>query len=583
MDPGKAADAEAVELLRDSLSSGAGWSASMTEGSECYWSAIHLARLYGTDVLWGNLPPQLQDLIEQRLWEFCSAHSTLAEAQDSVLRFPLSENHNSHKRSTVLITLEGMARRGRLYGAESLLPDGHTVARHATAWQGYWERFFTVWGSRGLTTEAGAPYYEHLTLSGYLNLRDLSNEPRVRVFADKFLRILLADIAHEVLLPSGLRAGGATRMYPDTSLTRGSVNNLSNHTYLLGWQDRIGGPNDTAVILAMSDFVQPDSIRSIATSRSASFSYISGRLGRRGFGGSPPEMYALSEAEQHVRRSSWVTRSYVLGAYLFDQTLDYVAVVDQNRSASVMFAQDENSRVIVFGCGNRSDLSSATNCRIDGRAAIVGFAEPDILVAWKDVRAHRVESNSTRVFVSADVWSSVPRVDGVESSFQGWFVGETTDAFIGIRIAGPYEVETKILDSNEPIDNGVVLRVEDEWAPVVIRTAEKRELPTRLHFHDELERGSFTYSSEVLELSWFSAGIEHRARVFPGTVDEPVVDSRTLRTDIAVFESPFLNGPVDGVYSIEGPSGSDQVRIGALPSAESTAIASDQAWVASSF
>jgi hypothetical protein len=376
-----------------------------------------------------------------------------------------SENHDAMRTGHYLLMCQVLRTDPARNGA---LSDGSNVQAHYDAWTTFWIARLKNHAKRGLSVEQNSGYNKYNTAT-YLLLRDLAGLPgagsrgsSLAALASTFLDLYFADIANELVAATGVRGGASTRAYKDNSSFRGGTD---PSTWLMGLFDSastlIG--HFPSLAAATSDYVPPSIVHAIARDGSDHL-YVSRRFGK----GLNTHMsvptddarYSLEFPASTLRRT-WRTRDYVLGAISLDPALGYVAVNEQNRNASVMFAAGRDERIVVQGDGPEGDSV--------GMREINAVAGKDCLLVARDPRSDAV---TNRIFVSKTAWQNLSRPDLVAAN-AGWFFTRVGEAFAAFRIAsGGYRLPTEPLTASQLVaaqSGGQLLNLVTRTAPVVVQ------------------------------------------------------------------------------------------------------------------
>lgn len=162
-------------------------------------------RIYLTEKTNRLLSPKVKTMIEDYAWELLTKYHrdiTRADADKPFWEFSSSENHYVNNRRRYTQTLQ-IARMSDRYGPNHRLGD-ETIESHYQAWTAFWIRYFQARAAEGTDMEIGHPSsYGVCTVGVYYDLYDLTDSPRLRELAGKFLTLYWAEIAAEFEYANG--------------------------------------------------------------------------------------------------------------------------------------------------------------------------------------------------------------------------------------------------------------------------------------------------------------------------------------------------------------------------------------------
>ena len=488
-----------------------------------FW--LHLIwRIYHDPAMNARLTPLARTDIQDMMWLFIRTRSNTSNAQGDAWIYNGSENHDAMQKGSYLLCAEAL-KDAPGYGPRRVLADGQTLAQHATAWSGYFQRYFIGRAGEGINAEIASPIYAKYSVGVYYNLMDFAESPVLRTLAQRFITLYWADTASDWTL-SGVRGGGEARCYKDNYLRLGSQYSFRSLLYGYGWHAASSTVGTYGLIPAASSYRVPAIITACATAPARpNYLYTSRRFGREG-GGS---VIAFDSGNSNLRRDTWVTPDYTMGTITFDMNRDYVQILDQNRAMGVMFASGSNNRVMVFGRGTTFDDKSY--------ADLSGVTRANCMVVQRDQNANST-GNGTLVFVPQSLWNA-----RVETS--GWLFLQSGNACCAVRPAsGGYTAETAA--------SGVDLSLGNIWAPVIIQMGQASSYADFAAFRTSVIANALTfvtntlnYTSEAGDVFTFYANSKTTPRVNGSTVnlnptktyDSPYL-SMTHGTDLATVSYP---------------------------------------------
>jgi methionine-rich copper-binding protein CopC len=170
-----------------------------------FW--LHLIwRIYHDPAMNARLTPQARADILDMMWLFIRTRSSTSNAQGDTWVYHGSENHDAMQKGSYLLCAEAL-KDAPGYGPNMVLADGQTLAQHATAWSGYFQRYFVARAGEGINAEIASPIYAKYSVGVYYNVMDFAESPVLRTLAQRFITLYWADTASDWTL-SGVRGGG---------------------------------------------------------------------------------------------------------------------------------------------------------------------------------------------------------------------------------------------------------------------------------------------------------------------------------------------------------------------------------------
>lgn len=478
-----------------------------------FW--LHLIwRIYHDPAMNARLTPQARADIQDMMWLFIRTRSRTSDAQGDTWVYHGSENHDAMQKGSYLLCAEAL-KDAPGYGPGRVLADGQTLAQHATAWSGYFQRYFTARAGEGINAEIASPIYAKYSAGVYYNLMDFAESPALRILAQRFITLYWADTASDWTL-SGVRGGGETRCYKDNYLRVGSQYSFHPLLYGYGWHGVSSTVRIFGLIPAASSYRVPALITACATDPARpNYLYTSRRFGRAGSVVGDDNFIAFDSGNSNLRRDTWVTPDYTMGTLTFDMNRAYTQITDQNRAMGVMFASGPNNRVMVFGKGNPTDDKSY--------ADLNGVTRANCMVVQRDQNANN-SGSGTLVFVPQGMWNA-----RVESG--GWLFLQSGNAYCAVRPAGGgYTAATAA--------SGVDLSMGDMWAPVIIQMGQAANYADFAAFQASVIANPLTYSSNTLNYTSEAGDI---FTVYANSKTTPRVNGTTLALNpTRTYNSPYL-------------------------------------------
>jgi hypothetical protein len=493
-------------------------------------------RIYLTEKTRCLLSPKTKAMVEDYAWGLLTKYNrniTRADADKPFWGFSSSENHyvNDRRRYTQALQIVRMSAR---YGPDAKL-EGKSIESHYQAWTAFWIRYFQARAGQGTDMEIAHPSsYGICTVGVYYDLYDLTDSPRLRELAGKFLTLYWAEVAAEFELRTGQRALASTRNPDFTGNLTGWARDL---LYGYGWHDGACQGNSLGLLpFLLSSYRPPEILRAIA------------RNPNRGSYQTTSRRALLIESEEkdksgvivfdengdgHFRRDVFYTPDYTLSTMTLDPSRKYNNVGDLAQTMGATFAADVNARIVVTGTGYYA------------KRAINGVTGAAVSIIARDPNAgfgrSRFMSEGTRVFIrNGALWDN--RVEDAS----GWFFTRAGDAYAAIRAAGPgYNVTTrtytwpgrKLQEVEEK--NGRHLELKDMWAPIVIQMGRAADYKSFEVFQSLVktrkfayESGKLTYVSEAKDIyEYWAKGAQL-----------PKINGNTVNLNPAkTYDSPFLS------------------------------------------
>ena len=479
-----------------------------------FW--LHLIwRIYHDPAMNARLTPQARTDIQDMMWRFIRTRSRTTDAQGDAWVYHGSENHDAMQKGSYLLCAEAL-KDAPGYGPGMVLADGQTLAQHATAWSGYFQRYFIGRAREGINAEIASPIYAKYSVGVYYNLMDFAESPVLRTLAQRFVTLYWADTASD-WTRSGVRGGGEARCYKDNYLRLGSQYSFQSLLYGYGWHAASSTVRTYGLIPAASSYRVPALITASATDPARpNYLYTSRRFGRDGGVLGDDNFITFDSGNSNLRRDTWVTPDYTMGTLTFDMNRDYVQILDQNRAMGVMFASGPNNRVMVFGRGSTFDNKSY--------ADLSGVTRENCMVVQRDQNANNT-GGGTLVFVPQSLWNA-----RVETG--GWLFLQSGNAYCAVRPAsGTYTAETAA--------SGVDLSMSNIWAPVIIQMGQSANYADFGAFQASVTANALTFSSNTLN---YTSEAGDTFTFYANSRTTPRVNGTTVNLNPArTYDSPYLS------------------------------------------
>lgn len=492
-------------------------------------------RIYLTEKTRERLSPKARETIEDFAWMLLTEYNrniTRADADKSFWLFSSSENHylNDRRRYTQALQIVRMSPR---YGPNHKLGE-ETIESHYQAWTQFWIRYFEARAGEGTDMEIAHPSsYGICTVGVYYDLHDLTDSPRLRELAGKFLTLYWAEVAAEFEPRTGQRALAGTRNPDFTGNLTGWARNL---LYAYGWND-LGWQGDSIGLLPFifSSYRPPEILRAIAHDPNRG-SYQT--TSRRAL------MIESEEREKsgvivfdkngdgHFRRDVFYTPDYTLSTMTLDPSRKYNNTGDLAQVMGATFAADVNARIVVTSTGYYA------------KRAISGITGTAVSIIARDPNAQpgrgRFMSEGTRVFIrKRPLWEN--RVEDAS----GWFFTRAGDAYAAIRMPEGYTATTRTyiwparkLEEVEE-KNGHFLELKDMWSPIVIQMGRAAEYKSFEAFQAAVKQRKFEYENgKLIYESEAKDSYEYWAK----GAQLPKINGTTLNVNPPkTYDSPYLS------------------------------------------
>lgn len=506
-----------------------------------YFKLHLLWRIYCDSNMNARLTTIARADIEDMMWRWVNERSKLSTAQGRVWDVQDSENHDAMQKGSYLLCCQALRKAGGAYGPNRTLQDGHTLQEHYDAWTAYWYEYCRQRAREGLSCEIASPTYAKYTMGVYYNVRDYAESPVLRDMAERLINLHWADVACD-FVRSGARGGAETRCYKDTGLYRGDQHGLFPLLWAYAWHTNFNPMTSSTspftLIKATSSYRVPEIITACATNAGKpGYLYTSRRYGYNLDASWSNQIYRVAfgpDVSSYLRRDTYVTTDYAMGTLTLDQSLDYTALIDQNRAMGIMFMPGANDRIMVFGEGESDDPTKGYN-------EILGVCRTNCMVVVRDRNV--TTGRGTYVFVApGSLWTN-----RVETN--GWFFTRAGNAFCGITPAtGGYTV------SNIP--QGYLMVLGDTSAPVIIQAGQAGDYGGSFSaFQTHVLGNALSYVSSKLT---YTSEAGDRFEVWRRSYTTPVVNGATEDLNPPrTYDSPYLimtHGESVATFSLEGHS-----------------------------
>ncbi len=486
-----------------------------TIGFDSYFWLHLIWRIYHDPAMNARLTSQARANIQDMMWSFIRTRSRTSDAVGDTWVYHDSENHDAMQKSSFLLCAEAL-KDAPGYGQSMVLADGQTLAQHAAAWSGYFQRYFTARAGEGINAEIASPIYAKYSVGVYYNLMDFAESPLLRTLAQRFVTLYWADTASDWTL-SGVRGGGEARCYKDSYLRLGSQYSFYSLLYGYGWHATSSTVRTYGLIPATSSYRIPAIITASAIDPARpNYLYSSRRFGRAGSVVGDDNFITFDSGNSNLRRDTWVTPDYTMGTLTFDMNKAYTQITDQNRAMGVMFASSPNNRVLVFGEGSSINDKSY--------ADLTGVTRANCMVVQRDQNANNGGSG-TMIFVPQALWNA-----RIETS--GWLFLQSGNAYCAVRPAGgTYTAMTAAY--------GVDISLSNSWAPVIIQMGQASSYADFADFRSSVIANALSFSNNTLN---YTSEAGDTFTCYANSKTTPQVNGSTVILNPAkTYDSPYLS------------------------------------------
>lgn len=416
--------------------------------------------------------------------------------------------------------------------------DGSTPAEMATAFDGYFKAYARERATKGLLVECASPTYAKYSLNTWYNLADFADDPVLKARMDGLLNIYWADWAMEQL--NGVRGGSRHRCYP------GRASNAHSGGAQAAWF-HFGKGAEAGVhpgsMCAATTFWRPAPVvveLALDTESRGDYFYASRRPGLKEPGGianfvkdaSHPLHKARGINRLHPQggsllRTSWCTPDFVMGmSQVAPLPRDaWTPICGQNRWNGVIFAGHRTARI--FTQPLMPKKGSVYN-------AEWGVQEKGVMIL------QRLKTSNAR---GQMIWfdSALKRQEK-----DGWIFVEAPQAYAAVRVVkggGQWRTDSiaQRRDGKGADSLGVWFALNDEYAPIIIEAARKKDCTGFTAFQKRIRANPVTWKGAVVE---YRSGFYNTSLALPADAGVPpkVNGKPVLFEPEEVYKSPYLSG-----------------------------------------
>lgn len=537
----------------------------------------------------GRMSKAAEDAVAAATWKLFSTKTTKEMARPEALWWNggsenlIGRNRVSHWGAAQILASHPDYR-DRKYA------DGTPVQEMAKAFDDYHKEFARQRASRGVMVEV-ASGYNGLQLNALYNIADFSPDPMTRQRTKMFLDLYLADYAIEQI--DGLRGGSRHRCYPGLpSLVGGG-----SGSDLAGFFFGVGEPTKNLSIRnfgLMSTSYRPSPlVESLVRAGAArgTYEYVSRRLGK----GATPEQVGKPVEQEKVQDSTSSTEedsdetpaggkvAPPAGSSTAGNQVDSGKAAADGKAPKPGLAshrgEDAEALKLLAKCmdPNGGNLLRYTYCTPDfvmGTSMVPALP----LSEWTPISAQNrwegvifAGNTTARIFPQAEgahsyntSWSVQSKGVMIEQRLKlsmiakgqsiwfdgslkreerdGWVFAEAPRAYAAVRVlAGGTRWEPSDLTiRNKPLE-GMWLRCEDEYSPVIIDVARKSDYPDFAAFQKAILANTLTWKNNRLD--YHSDLYKTQLTLFADYSKPPEINGTPINYSPAkCYDSPFIQG-----------------------------------------
>ena len=423
----------------------------------------------------GLLKPQTEAVLLDTVWIWAKSQSKLADAEfekSNTWDIENSENHHAQHITTAWAFTK-MLKDAPKY-KDLTFDDGFTASKHYEAWSEYFKHYLSERGKKGMEVEIASPSYNLATLKCVYNVYDFAEDAVLKQLAKNYIDLNWALWAQEQL--DAVRGGGKTRCYPDSS-KGGNDFNRRAVWYYLGIGDAMFKHSEM-LTFATSTYRMPQVIMDIALDYKGRGDY---EINERRIGLVDPEFndphqYRFKPEEGGIHRYSYCTPDFIIGTLMIpalpvDQ---WARISSQNRWQGVIFAGDTDARIYAQCETGESSYNQQWSVQKKGTQIV-----------------HKLAANEDAK--DSKVWFSDAGLTNLIEE-DGWIFAEAKGAWCAVK---PVECGYQWLDKGKK-DKGKWIKCLDEWTPVIIEVAKKRDYRDYTLFRDKIKSLPLKYENKIL-------------------------------------------------------------------------------------
>jgi hypothetical protein len=495
-----------------------------------HWHAevvLRLIELYGPEGSRqaGLITKETESLILEPIWIYVKQFSTLEKAdytQSQTWHIYGSENH--HSMSFTLCWHFSKIAKDRPEYKDLKYEDGASAVEHYQAWNVYFITYSRERSHKGMCVEMMCTGYNTVMTKGFYNFYDFG-EPEVRRAAGLLLDLYWTYWAQEQI--DGISGGGKSRI-------RG-LKGFSDSPPVPAWiYFGIGPlPKVQNVGPALSDYRPPAVVEGIAvdvTGRGRYEVYQRAQgLGTRTKTLEGQNLTKLRTDGGGILRYTFCDPAFIIGTPMTEARPldDWVPISSQSRWQGVIFAGDEDARIVpaVRSIGN------------DTYNAFWSVQSKGSLITQKLQESNRTAG--MMVWISNAGLSEPVEEDGIVFT-------EAEGAYAAVRVIhSGFERTDQVLTNTKQNGNidktppGTSIILKDEYAPVILEVMAKSDIESFEAFKEKVKSSEMNMDGPVLQ---YKTIYGDQLTLDTSYAETPTINGEPVNyAPEKVFDSPFLN------------------------------------------
>ncbi len=483
---------------------------------------VRIYEMYGTNgtAKAGLLKPQVEAVLLDTLWIWSKSQSKITDAEfekSKTWNIENSENHHAQHITTAW-AFTGALKDAPKY-KDLAFDDGFTAPKHYQAWSEYFKHYLSQRGKKGMEVEIASPSYNLATLKCVYNVHDFAEDAVLKRLAKSYIDLNWALWAQEQI--DAVRGGGKARCYPASS-QGGNDFNRRAVWYYLGIGDAMF-KHAEMLTFATSTYRMPPVIMDIALDVKGRGDYeiSERRIGLVDPEFNDPHQYRLRPDESGIHRYSYCTPEFIIGTLMtpalpVDQ---WARISSQNRWQGVIFAGDTDARIYAQCETPVSSYNQQWSVQKKGTQIV-----------------HKLAANQNAKDVK--VWFSNAGLSNFIEE-DGWIFVETKTAWCAVKpVNGGYQWQEAAAK-----DRGKWLKCLDQWTPVIIEVAKKRDYREYKLFRDKIKSLPLKYEDKVLT---YTGIYGDTFTMYCDYSKAPEINGKPVDyKQEKVFDSPFIQSTFD--------------------------------------
>jgi len=416
--------------------------------------------------------------------------------------------------------------------------DGTSVQEMAQAFDDYYKLFIRERASKGLLVEVNSGY-NGWTLNAWYNIADFSRDPIARQRMKMFLDLYWADWAIEQI--DGVRGGSRQRCYPGGSSTKGSGGGGAAAWFLFGAGDPVKNLQPSSFGPATT-FYRPSRIVTelLSAAERGTYAYVSRRPGRgtntylhknqadpddQNAGLPKPrdtyDAFVLAPEGGDLLRYTFCTPDFVMGTSMVPALPleDWTLISSQNHWEGVIFAGNHTARIFVQPEAADGKHYYNASWSLQNKGAMI----------MQRLRTSK-KARGQRIWFDASL---------KRSERDGWVFAEAPQAYAAVRVvAGGSNWEADLPKVGQP-GNGMWLRCQNDYAPIIIEVARQSAYPDFAAFQKTILANALSWNNKKLD--YHSGFYQTQLTFFADYSKPPQVDGVPVNyAPKKVYDSPFI-------------------------------------------